>query len=336
MFIRTKCDIHWYHFDIQLSNLDQTFASTSLQIGVVFNHSVHRIQDLQSLEFKKFRQRRKSSHQDLSRRVGGPRGPEAAVEVGLKNVWNMVVKRSKKKNSSLHKKFELDVGWSWSILNASIVNWTEWSALSRSTPSWLLGSSQSFVSILSAQWMKNLAAPASINFHETSKPLCMLETSTIHYHSEALILHTPARSVSFLFNNGATPGHSLSKNRRSQKPSGLSRCHPLSLFCIGEYTTFLKILLYFSQTAKTMVRWNPLPASQRDVLGHFLLYLLKSRARGIMVRDFQTGLYLCTWDYMRIMRYPLVMTNSLPWKEKITTLLIGKPSINGPSIPWLC
>jgi hypothetical protein len=60
--------------------------------------------------------------------------------------------------------------------------------------------------------MKNLAAPASINFHETSKPLCMLETSTIHYHSEALILHTPARSFSFLFNNGATPGHSLSKN----------------------------------------------------------------------------------------------------------------------------
>jgi len=101
--------------------------------------------------------------------------------------------------------------------------------------------------------MKNLAAPASINFHETSKPLCMLETSTIHYHSEALILHTPARSFSFLFNNGATPGHSLSKNRRSQKPSGLSTCHPLSLFCIGEYTTFLKILVYFSQTAKTMV-----------------------------------------------------------------------------------
>ena len=32
--------------------------------------------------------------------------------------------------------------------------------------------------------------------------------------------------------------------------------------------------------------------------------------------------------------YPLVMTNSLPWK--ITMLLIGKPSINGPSIPWLC
>ena len=33
-------------------------------------------------------------------------------------------------------------------------------------------------------------------------------------------------------------------------------------------------------------------------------------------------------------RVHLVMTHSSPWK--ITMLLIGKPSINGPSIPWLC
>ena len=31
---------------------------------------------------------------------------------------------------------------------------------------------------------------------------------------------------------------------------------------------------------------------------------------------------------------PLVMTNSSPWKDP--PFLIGKPSINGPSIPWLC
>ena len=34
------------------------------------------------------------------------------------------------------------------------------------------------------------------------------------------------------------------------------------------------------------------------------------------------------------MYYPLVMTNSSPWK--ITMLLIGKSSIKVPSIPWLC
>ena len=32
--------------------------------------------------------------------------------------------------------------------------------------------------------------------------------------------------------------------------------------------------------------------------------------------------------------YHLVITNSLPWKDP--PFLIGEPSINGPSIPWLC
>jgi hypothetical protein len=30
----------------------------------------------------------------------------------------------------------------------------------------------------------------------------------------------------------------------------------------------------------------------------------------------------------------LWLFNSLPWKDP--PFLIGKPSINGPSIPWLC
>ena len=38
------------------------------------------------------------------------------------------------------------------------------------------------------------------------------------------------------------------------------------------------------------------------------------------------------WLTLVILCYPLVMTNSSPWK--ITMLLIGKPSINEPSIPW--
>jgi hypothetical protein len=69
-------------------------------------------------------------------------------------------------------------------------------------------------------------------------------------------------------------------------------------------------------------RWNPLPASQRDVLGHFLLYLLKSRARGIMVRDFQTGLYLCTWGSWGTLWLWLTVCHGK------SPFLIGKPSIS--------
>ena len=40
------------------------------------------------------------------------------------------------------------------------------------------------------------------------------------------------------------------------------------------------------------------------------------------------------WPPSNLSIYTLWLFNSSPWK--ITLLLIGKPSINGPSIPWLC
>ena len=39
------------------------------------------------------------------------------------------------------------------------------------------------------------------------------------------------------------------------------------------------------------------------------------------------------------MNYPLVMPNSLPWyssPNSMVVLMLGKSSINGASIPWLC
>ena len=54
--------------------------------------------------------------------------------------------------------------------------------------------------------------------------------------------------------------------------------------------------------------------------------------------DLMAWVYICDIDIIYVIHelllYPLVMTNIA--MERSTMLLIGKPSINGSSIPWLC
>lgn len=57
----------------------------------------------------------------------------------------------------------------------------------------------------------NLLRPVNEQVAQLAAPVFgdLHPSSPIHHRSEALILHTPARSFSFLFSNGATAGERL-------------------------------------------------------------------------------------------------------------------------------
>ena len=154
-----------------------------------------------------------------------------------------------------------------------------------------------FVAILSAQWMKNLAGTCINQFFMRLQSLCACwrpPPSTITarlWFCTRQRVHSPSSSTTVRLRGIVCPKIGDHKNQAVYQ-------HVIHFPCFVLVNIRLSWKYWYTsakQQKPWLNRWNPLPASQRDVLGHFLLYLLKSRARGIMVRDFQTGLYLCTW-----------------------------------------